>query len=140
MTHFALEQAPPDGHYCGMVSNVFRILGYLIGIAALYAMWIDLSSPDDASIVLGQFWFERHAVSLQISEAVISRYIDPCGLIVALDCEPFLWHPLIATLLGWPTTLVLFLVMMVFLGIAKLIGRGKSKRTRGQNLKRHGEK
>ena len=123
-----------------MVSNGFRILGYLLGIVALYAMWIDLSSPDDASIVLGQFWFERHAASLQISEAVISRYIDPCGLIVALDCEPFLWHPAIATLLGWPTTLVLFLAMMLFLGLARLIRRGKSRRIRGQYLKRHGEK
>ena len=123
-----------------MASNIFRIFGYLIGIAALYAMWIDLSSPDDASIVLGQFWFERHSASLQISEAVISRYIDPCGLIVAFDCEPFLWHPLIATLLGWPTSLVLFLVMAVFLGLARLIRRGKARRIRGQHLKRHGEK
>ena len=86
-----------------MVSNGFRIFGYMIGLMALYAMWLDLSVTDEPSKVLGQFWFEHHAASLQITEAVISRYVDPCGLIVPLGCEPFLWHPVLVTVLGWPT-------------------------------------
>jgi len=123
-----------------MVSNAIRILGYLVGLVALYAIWLDLTMSSQPSIVLGQFWFERHATSLQVTEAVISRYIDPCGLVVALGCEPFLWHPLIATLLGWPAALVLLLVMGVFLGLARLIrGRGDRK-IRGRDLKRRGEK
>ena len=122
-----------------MISNGFRIFGYLVGLVALYAMWLDLTISSQPSVVLGQFWFERHATSLQVTEAIISRYVDPCGLIVAFGCEPFLWHPLIATLLGWPTALALLLVMTVFLGIARLLRRGSDRKIRGRDLKRRGE-
>ena len=140
MLYFVLERCQAESHNSAMVSNAIRILGYLVGLVALYAIWLDLTMSSQPSIVLGQFWFERHAASLQVTEAVISRYIDPCGLVVALGCEPFLWHPLIATLLGWPAALVLLLVMGVFLGLARLIrGRGDRK-IRGRDLKRRGEK
>ena len=123
-----------------MISHSVRIFGYLLGAAALYAVWLDLTATTEPSIVLGQFWFERHAASLQITEAVISRYVDPCGLIVALGCEPFLWHPVLATLLGWPTAVVMLMAAGFFLGLARLIrGRGERK-IRGRDLKRRGEK
>ena len=123
-----------------MVSNGFRIFGYLIGLMALYAMWLDLSVTDEPSKVLGQFWFEHHAASLQITEAVISRYVDPCELIVPLGCEPFLWHPVLVTVLGWPTALVLLLLTGFFLGIARLMRGGGERKIRGRDLKRRGEK
>ena len=123
-----------------MVSNGFRIFGYLIGLTALYAMWLDLRVTDEPSKVLGQFWFEHHASSLQITEAVISRYVDPCGLIVPLGCEPFLWHPVLVTVLGWPTALVLLLLTGFFLGIARLMRGGGEWKIRGRDLKRRGEK
>ena len=123
-----------------MVSKGFRIFGYLIGLMALYAMWLDLSVTDEPSKVLGQFWFEQHAASLQITEAVISRYVDPCGLIVPLGCEPFLWHPVLVTVLGWPTALVLLLLTGFFLGIARLMRGGGERKIRGRDLKRRGEK
>ena len=123
-----------------MVSNVFRIFGYLIGLMALYAMWLDLSVTDEPSKVLGQFWFEHHASSLQIIEAVVSRYMDPCGLIVPLGCEPFLWHPVMVTVLGWPTALVLLLLTGFFLGIARLMRGSGERKIRGRDLKRRGEK
>ena len=123
-----------------MVSNGFRIFGYMIGLMALYAMWLDLSVTDEPSKVLGQFWFERHAASLQITEAVISRYVDPCGLIVPLGCEPFLWHPVLVTVLGWPTALVLLMLMGFFLGIARLMRGSGERKIRSRDLKRRGEK
>jgi len=123
-----------------MVSNGFRIFGYLIGLMALYAMWLDLSVTDEPSKVLGQFWFEHHAASLQITEAVISRYVDPCGLIVPLGCEPFLWHPVLVTVLGWPTALVLLLLTGFFLSIARLMRGSRERKIRGRDLKRRGEK
>ena len=123
-----------------MVSNSLRIFGYLIGLTALYAMWLDLSVSDEPSKVLGQFWFEYHASSLQITEAVVSRYLDPCGLIVPLGCEPFLWHPVLVTVLGWPTALVLLLLTGLFLGIARLMRGGGERKIRGRDLKRRGEK
>ena len=123
-----------------MVSNSFRIFGYMIGLMALYVMWLDLSVTDEPSKVLGQFWFEHHATSLQITEAVISRYIDPCGLIVPLGCEPFLWHPVLVTVLGWPTALVLLLLTGFFHGIARLMRGGGERKIRGRDLKRRGDK
>ena len=67
-----------------MGSTLLRIIGYGFGLLALYALWLDLSSTGTPSTVLGQFWSDRHPVSLLIGEAIVSRYIDPCGLIVAL--------------------------------------------------------
>ena len=137
---FALERGPLRAQTWIMVSNGFRIFGYLIGLTALYAMWLDLSVTDEPSKVLGQFWFEHHASSLQITEAVVSRYVDPCGLIVPLGCEPFLWHPVMVTFLGWPTALVLLLLTGFFLGIARLMRGSGERKIRGRDLKRRGEK
>ena len=123
-----------------MSSYGFRIFGYLIGLVALYAVWLDLSITDEPSMVLGQFWFEHHATSLQITEAVVSRYVDPCGLIVPLGCEPFLWHPVLVTILGWPTGLVMLMLMAFFLGLARLMRGNGERRIRGRDLKRRGEK
>jgi len=135
-----LEDRATDGHTYIMVSTAFRIIGYGFGIVALYAIWLDLSSNGSPSIVLGQFWSNRHLSSLLIGETVVSRYIDPCGLIVALGCAPFLWHPIIATILGWPTALVFLLLTVFFTGLAKLIRGGADRRIRGRDLKRRGEK
>ena len=123
-----------------MVGNGFRIFGYLVGLTAIYAIWLDLRLTDEPSKVLGQFWFEHHARSLQITEAVVSRYVDPCGLIVPLGCEPFLWHPAMVTVLGWPTALVLLLLTGFFLGIARLMRGSGERKIRGRDLKRRGEK
>ena len=79
-----------------------------------FVIWQDLTSPHTASMALGNIWYSAHPQSLQMSEAIVSRYIDPCGLIIALDCSPFLWHPLIATLLGWPAGLVGFVLTGIF--------------------------
>ncbi len=138
--HFGLEACPPEGHTRSMISMVFRIIGYGFGLVALYVIWIDLSSTGTPSTVLGQFWADRHLASLMIGEAVVSRYIDPCGLIVPLGCEPFLWHPLIATVLGWPAALVMLLLMVLFAGTARLIGGRSERKIRGRDLKRRGEK
>jgi len=123
-----------------MVSMGFRIIGYGFGLVALYAIWLDLSSTGAPSIVLGQFWSERHLTSLLIGEAMVSRYIDPCGLIVSLGCAPFLWHPVIATLLGWPAALVFLLLMVFFAGLARVIRGRAESRISGRDLKRRGEK
>ena len=123
-----------------MVSMGLRIIGYGFGLVALYAIWLDMSSTGAPSMVLGQFWSERHLTSLLISEAMVSRYIDPCGLIVSLGCAPFLWHPVIATLLGWPAALVFLLLMVFFAGLARVIRGRAERRINGRDLKRRGEK
>ena len=128
------------GHYPMMISTLFRIIGYGFGLVALYAMWLDLSSTGAPSTVLGQFWSDRHLVSLLIGEAIVSRYIDPCGLIVSLGCAPFLWHPMIATILGWPAALVFLLLTVLFAGLARVIRGRAESRVRSRDLKRRGER
>ena len=88
-----------------------------------FVIWQDLNSTFSASVKLGNIWYGAHPNSLHVSEAIISRYIDPCGLIIALNCTPFLWHPLIATLLGWPAGLVGF----VLTGILWFFGNPKRR-------------
>ena len=121
-----------------MLSIFFKIIAALFGLLALYVIWLDVTNDMSPSIVLGQFWFEHHSTSLQVGEAIISRYIDPCGLIVALSCEPFLWHPVIASLLGWPTALVFILCTLIFGGFASLAGKRSSRRTSKSALHRDG--
>lgn len=121
-----------------MIGIFFKIIAALFGLLAFYVIWLDVTNDMSPSIVLGQFWFEHHSVSLQVGEAIISRYIDPCGLIVALNCEPFLWHPVIASLLGWPAALVLIIFTLIFGGLARLAGRRSSRRASKRALHRDG--
>lgn len=121
-----------------MIGIFFKIIAALFGLLAFYVIWLDVTNDMSPSIVLGQFWFEHHSVSLQVGEAIISRYIDPCGLIVALNCEPFLWHPVIASLLAWPAALVLIIFTLIFGGLARLAGRRSSRRASKRALHRDG--
>jgi hypothetical protein len=94
-----------------------------------FIIWQDLNSPFTGSALIGNIWYSAHPGSLQVTEAIISRYIDPCGLIVALDCTPFLWHPLIATLLSWPAGLVGFILTIILWFL------GRTKQRHGRALK-----
>ena len=115
---FLANRRIPD-HAKGMIRRFIRILALCCASLTGFVIWQDLNSPFSASMALGNIWYSAHPGSLQVSEAIVSRYIDPCGLIIALNCTPFLWHPLIATLLGWPAGLVGF----VLTGILWFFGR-----------------
>ena len=137
-TTILVERFSANIQYVLMISSIFRIAGYVFGLVALYAMWLDFTMPR-ASIMLGELWSTHHLASLLISETFISRYVDPCGLVVSLGCEPFLWHPTVSTLLLWPAALALLLLMGLFCGIGRLLRR-RSRRFGGHNLKRSGER
>jgi len=128
-------------HYALIMRYIFRILALLAGSVAVYAIWRDLKNSYSASAPLGRLWYEHSPTSLQASESIISRYVDPCGLITALDCSPFLWHPIIATILGWPAALVMVGFCIIFWTIGGLFDSHvlpRKKSSRG--LKRSGEK
>ena len=78
---------------------LFKLLAGAFLLLGIWVMWGDITDDNAASVMLGQYLYERTPSTLQIAEAVIDRYIDPCSLIVALGCSPFLWHPLISGLL-----------------------------------------
>ena len=123
-----------------MVALGFRIIGYCFGLLSLYAIWRDMTSPGQVSEAFGQFWFEYSPTSLQVVEAIVSRYLDPCSLFVGIGCAPFLWHPLIATTLAWPAALMFIFLMLIFLGLARLTSGRSMRRTAGHSLKRSGER
>ena len=119
---------------------VFNIFAVFFLIGAGYAIWHDLTNTYTASVSLGKLWYSNNPGSLQVAEAVVSRYIDPCSLVRALDCSPFLWHPLVSTVLGWPAALVLIGLCMIFYWLALSLGRPSGRKGRVRSLKRQGEK
>jgi len=106
-----------------LLAVVFLLLGGLV-------MFDDITDDNAASVMLGQYLYERAPSSLQIAEAVIDRYIDPCSLIVALGCSPFMWHPLISGLLQWPAAIVFLVIGVLFWLISRLFAGLKGKRHR----------
>jgi hypothetical protein len=95
-----------------------RLIGWIIFLAGLSVLvrdvlvWIDtkLWTP----ISLGQLWFDFSRSSLNLVQAVVQRYI-----------HPFLWDPIIVTiLLCWA-----FAVLMV-LGLLILALSGRRARRR----------
>jgi len=123
------------------MNHFFRFLALLAGSAATFAIWQDLTNSYSASVSLGRLWYQHSPTSLQTSESIISRYIDPCGLITAFDCSPFLWHPIIVNILTWPAALVMVGLCMVFWTIGGMVGNHAfSRKKSAQRLKRSGEK
>ena len=109
-----------------MITRFFQLLGALLTLLALWLFWGDVRANDEAARLLGQVWYEAAPGSLQLTEAVVDRYIDPCGLMPFLGCDTFIWHPFISTLLNWPAGLVLGLLGV----ITSLISSTVTKRSR----------
>ena len=86
-----------------MARIVGRIIGWILAIAAVAVFARDiLSSIDTGALALisaGELWFTLHQTSLQIAEPAIARHVPVIG--------PWLWHPVISTILTWPATVVL---------------------------------
>lgn len=92
---------------------VFRAIALITGITAAWLFYGDIST-DAPSVLAGQFWFKLAPSSLQVAEAVVSRYIDPCGLVMSLGCSPFLWHPVISGILQQSAALVFAISAVIF--------------------------
>lgn len=120
----------------GMFSRSFQILGGVLTLSALWLFWTDIRMTDRPAKLLGQLWYELAPQSLQLTEAVIDRYIDPCGLMPFLGCDTFLWHPIISTLLGWPAGFVLGIFGITMLLISTNFVKRRKKTVR--SLKKEG--
>jgi len=98
-----------------MIGRLIGWVFFLAGAAVLVRdvlVWID--TKHWAPIALGQLWFDLDRSSLNLVQAVVQRYI-----------HPFLWDPIIVTiLLCWA-----FAVLMV-LGLVILALSGRRRRTR----------
>jgi hypothetical protein len=100
------------------LSMIGRLIGWIIFLAGLSVLvrdvmvWIE--TKDWAPIALGQLWFDLNRSSLNLVQAVVQRYI-----------HPFLWDPIIVSiLLCWA-----FAVLMV-LGVLILAVSGRRARQR----------
>jgi hypothetical protein len=105
---------------------VFSFLAWAFGLLGFAATYTDITADDRQWHLIGEFWFTWSPTSLQIAEAVVSRYLDPCGAIVALECEPFLWHPTISTVLGWYAAPIFLLLGLGFALLGRYLGKHKS--------------
>lgn len=74
---------------------ICRIVGVILLLAAVAAAGYEVLLAFDAGnwrpVALGELWFKLHAASLNGAQAGIQRYISP-----------FLWEPVITTVLLWP--------------------------------------
>ena len=103
-----------------MIRLILRLLAAAFLLLGSWVMFGDITDDKSASVMLGQYLYERAPEFLQVAEAVIDRYIDPCSLIVALGCSPFMWHPLISSLLLWPAAIVFFIMGVLFWLLSKI--------------------
>ncbi|MBO0332985.1 hypothetical protein J0X12_05135 [Sneathiella sp. CAU 1612] len=100
-----------------------RILGWILTGGAFLVLGHDflqyLDSQTWHSILLGELWFTINPEGLNLTQAIVQRYIWPT-----------LWDPVILSLLLWPACLVFLapglLLLLLFRKRRKPEGRGLS--------------
>lgn len=96
-----------------------RVLGLIVGAVALALLARDLfvlvQSGSWAPIDVGALWWTLHPGSLQLAEPAIARHL-----------HPFLWDPVMMSVLLSPAWLPLGLLAALLL----LLGRRRSRRSR----------
>ena len=86
-----------------------------VGVFA-YDVWVFLNSGAVRLTALGQLWYWIHPGSLNLSQAVIERYV-----------HPFLWDPIIIDVLLAPACVIFLAIGIV---LALLFRRKKRRRGR----------
>ena len=79
--------------------SVCRAVGWILVLVALGAAAYEVMAAVNAGswrmVALGEMWFKLHTPSLNGAQAGIQRYV-----------APWLWEPVITTILLWPGWLV----------------------------------
>lgn len=76
------------GHWLFYPGLVFLALA-LAAIA--FELWSAIHGGGYRMIAAGELWFKVHGPSLNLSQAIVQRYV-----------HPVIWDPVIITLLKWP--------------------------------------
>ena len=112
-----------------IIGRIFILLGISSFILTLISNYFDIILQIDNKneiTQLGQFWFYFAPNSLQVAEAIVSRYIDPCSALEVLNCSGFIWHPFISSILLLPSATFFALLSFLFMGFGiKKSGRKK---------------
>ena len=119
-THCASDASDYFGRKSGgqgasmIVGRLIGWVAFLAGAAVLVRdglVWID--TKHWAPIALGQLWYELNRSSLNLVQAVTQRYI-----------HPFLWDPIIVTiLLSWAFAVLMILGVLLLVVFRKRVRR-----------------
>ena len=86
---------------------IIRTFGLILIFIAILVGVLDLiDSYNGGDVILtdvGSFWYSSHPSSLQLLQPAIARHVSP-----------FLWDPIMVTILLWPVTSVLGLPGLIF--------------------------
>ena|SRR5499433_3922200 len=102
---------------------IARLLGWIIFLAGVSVLvrdvlvWIDTKRW--APMALGQLWYDLNRSSLNLVQAVVQRYI-----------HPFLWDPIIVTILLCWAFAVLTVLGLLILALSGRRGRVREELTR----------
>jgi uncharacterized membrane protein YdjX (TVP38/TMEM64 family) len=107
-----------------IIGRILILLGISFFLLTLVSNYFDIFLQLDKKeeiTQLGQLWFYFSPNSLQLTEAIISRYIDPCSALDVLNCSGFIWHPFISFILSLPAAPFLAILSFLFIsfGIRK---------------------
>lgn len=95
-----------------MIRFIFRILGFWLFAGAFVALVLDgarsITSGDLIVTPMGSTWFELHRDSLNLAQAVIQRNV-----------HPYVWDPVMISILAAPTWLVIGVISLLFIAIGK---------------------
>jgi hypothetical protein len=117
-----------------IIGRILILLGISFFLLTLVSNYFDIAlqiNKKTEITQLGQLWFYFSPNSLQLTEAIISRYVDPCSALDVLNCSGFIWHPFMSFVLSLPAAP--FLAILSFLFIAFGIKKSGSTRTLNKN-------
>ena len=123
-----------------IIGRIFILLGISSFILTLVCNYFDIILQIDNKneiTQLGQFWFYFAPNSLQVAEAIVSRYIDPCSALEVLNCSGFIWHPFISSILLLPAAPFLALLSFLFMGFGIKKSARKKISNQTSNSKRN---
>ena len=113
----------------GKILIFFRVLFFGLTLISNYFDLILQFQGKREITQLGQLWFYLGPNSLLISETVISRYLDPCSALEILNCNGFIWHPFISTILLFTAApfLAFLSCILISFGIKRTRSKGFAK-------------
>ena len=100
------------------MGRMFITLGLICFALSVFGIYLDILLHIDSSVgytQIGQIWYKYAPNSLQITEAIVSRYIDPCSSLEILNCSGFVWYPIISTFLLLPAGLTFGILAIFFI-------------------------
>ena len=100
------------------MGRIFITFGLIFFVISTLGIYLDVLLHIDGSVgytQIGQIWYKYAPNSLQIAEAIVSRYIDPCSSLEILNCSGFVWHPIISTFLVLPAGLTFGILAVFFI-------------------------